>query len=66
MSEQSTSSTVWEGLRPHLVHDIGAVDFAFASRQLFEIRPLIAVTALSFSGLMRSLVECELNESSSS
>jgi hypothetical protein len=24
--------------------------FAFASRQLFEVRPLIAVTALSFSG----------------
>lgn len=24
MSEQSTSNTVWEGLRPHLVH---AVDF---------------------------------------
>jgi hypothetical protein len=87
MSEQSTSSAVWEGLRPHLVHDIGAVDFdgdfadadlagnllvhetvsdqtdqfAFASRQFFEVRPLIAVTALSFSGLMRSLVECELN-----
>ena len=70
ISEQSTSSTVWEGLRPHLVHDIGAVDFdgdfadADLAGNLLFMRPSVTrlissrSRAVSVSKLVRNCCHC--------